>query len=172
MSERVGLYPGSFDPVTFGHIDLIRRSLGVVDRLVVAILPNVSKEALLTLAEREALLSSVVKSELGNGAHRVKIVTASNLAVRVAEEAKATVIVRGLRAGSDFEAELRMAHANRLLAPAIETIFLMTAPEHASTSSRLVREIARYGGPLDRLIPAIVIPTLTAAAKRRADIQG
>ena len=168
MSERIGLYPGSFDPVTFGHIDLIRRSLHLLDRLVVAILPNPTKEALLTLAEREALLRSVTAAELGADSKRVTILAASNLAVRIAEEAKAQVIVRGLRAGSDFEAELRMAHANRLLAPSIETIFLMTAPEHASTSSRLVREIARYGGPLDRLVPAAVIPVLMDAARQRA----
>jgi pantetheine-phosphate adenylyltransferase len=169
MSDRVGLYPGSFDPVTFGHIDLIRRSLHVVDRLVVAILPNATKEALLTL---EALLRSVIAAELGADVARVEIRAASNLAVRIAEEAKASVIIRGLRAGSDFEAELRMAHANRLLAPSIETLFLMTAPEHASTSSRLVREIARYGGPLDRLVPEGVIPVLTAAARRHADANG
>lgn len=172
MSDRVGLYPGSFDPVTFGHIDLIRRSLHVVDRLVVAILPNATKEALLTLAEREALLRSVIAAELGADVARVEIRAASNLAVRIAEEAKASVIIRGLRAGSDFEAELRMAHANRLLAPSIETLFLMTAPEHASTSSRLVREIARYGGPLDRLVPEGVIPVLTSAARRHADANG
>jgi pantetheine-phosphate adenylyltransferase len=172
MSDRVGLYPGSFDPVTFGHIDLIRRSLHVVDRLVVAILPNATKEALLTLAEREALLRSVIAAELGADVARVEILAASNLAVRIAEEAKASVIIRGLRAGSDFEAELRMAHANRLLAPSIETLFLMTAPEHASTSSRLVREIARYGGPLDRLVPEGVIPVLIAAARRHADANG
>ncbi len=168
MIERIGLYPGSFDPVTFGHIDLVRRSLSVVDRLVVAILPNDTKEALLTLAERESLLDAVIREELGADAQRVEIRAASNLAVRVAEESHASVIIRGLRAGSDFEAELRMAHANRLLAPGIETLFLMTAPEHASTSSRLVREIARYGGPLDRLVPAAVIPVLTAAAARRS----
>ena len=101
MSDRVGLYPGSFDPVTFGHIDLIRRSLHVVDRLVVAILPNATKEALLTLAEREALLRSVIAAELGADVARVEIRAASNLAVRIAEEAKASVIIRGLRAGSD-----------------------------------------------------------------------
>ena len=100
MSDRVGLYPGSFDPVTFGHIDLIRRSLHVVDRLVVAILPNATEEALLTLAEREALLRSVIAAELGADVARVEILAASNLAVRIAEEAKASVIIRGLRAGS------------------------------------------------------------------------
>ena len=168
MSKRVGLYPGSFDPITFGHVDLIRRSLSVVDRLVVAILPNATKEALLTLAEREALLRAVIGEQLGADASRIEIRAASNLAVRVAADAGATLIIRGLRAGSDFEAELRMAHANRLLAPEIETAFLMTAPEHASTSSRLVREVARYGGPLDRLVPAAVVPVLTAAARRRA----
>ncbi len=167
MSERVGLYPGSFDPITFGHVDLMRRSLSVVDRLVVAILPNATKESLLTLAERQALLRAVIGEQLGADASRIEIRAASNLAVRVAEEAGASVIIRGLRAGSDFEAELRMAHANRLLAPSIETLFLMTAPEHASTSSRLVREIARYGGPLERLVPPAVIPVLTAAAARR-----
>jgi pantetheine-phosphate adenylyltransferase len=144
----------------------------VVDRLVVAILPNATKETLLTLSEREALLRSVIAAELGADVARVEILAASNLAVRIAEEAKASVIIRGLRAGSDFEAELRMAHANRLLAPSIETLFLMTAPEHASTSSRLVREIARYGGPLDRLVPEGVIPVLTVAARRHADANG
>ena len=116
MSERVALYPGSFDPVTFGHIDLIRRSLAIADRLVVAILPNSDKEALLTLEERTTLLQTVMSAELGAASARVQIVSASNLAVRVAAEAGATLIIRGLRAGSDFEAELRMAHANRLLA--------------------------------------------------------
>ncbi|MEY3655281.1 MAG: pantetheine-phosphate adenylyltransferase, partial [Chloroflexota bacterium] len=86
MSERVGLYPGSFDPVTFGHLDLIRRSLRVVDRLVVAILPNATKEALLTLAERETLLRSVISAELGDAAGLVEIRSASNLAVRIAED--------------------------------------------------------------------------------------
>lgn len=168
MSERIGLYPGSFDPITFGHVDLIRRSLRIVDRLVVAILPNATKEALLTPDERESLLRTVIGAELGGDATRVEIRSASNLAVRIAEEAGALLIIRGLRAGSDFEAELRMAHANRLLAPSIETLFLMTAPEHASTSSRLVREIARYGGPLDRLVPEAVIPVLLEASRRRA----
>ena len=164
---RTALYPGSFDPVTFGHVDLMRRSLAVADRLVISILPNAAKEALLPLADREALLRSVVESELGDLRERIAIRSDADLAVRIATDAGATLIVRGLRAGSDFEAELRMAHANRLLAPEIETIFLMTAPEHASTSSRLVREIARYGGPLDRLVPAAVIPVLAAAASRR-----
>lgn len=168
MSDRVALYPGSFDPVTFGHIDLIRRSLAIADRLVVAILPNADKEALLTLDERTMLLRSVIDAEIEGASARVRILSAANLAVRVATDAGATLIIRGLRAGSDFEAELRMAHANRLLAPEIETTFLMTAPEHSSTSSRLVREVARYGGPLDRLVPAVVVPVLVAAAQRRA----
>lgn len=164
---RTALYPGSFDPVTFGHVDLMRRSLAVADRLVISILPNAAKEALLPLADREALLRSVVESELGDLRDRISIRADADLAVRIASAAGASLIVRGLRAGSDFEAELRMAHANRLLAPEIETVFLMTAPEHASTSSRLVREIARYGGPLDRLVPAAVIPVLAAAASRQ-----
>ena len=168
MNTRIALYPGSFDPITFGHVDLIKRSLRIVDRLVVAILPNANKEAMLTLSEREVLLRTVIGEQLGEDARRIEIRAASNLAVRVAEEAGACAIIRGLRAGSDFEAELRMAHANRLLAPEIETIFLMTAPEHASTSSRLVREIARYGGPLERLVPGAVVPVLTAAARRTA----
>ena len=166
MAGRTGLYPGSFDPVTYGHVDLIRRSLSLVDRLVVAVLPNAGKAALLPLPEREALLRAVIDSELGDDARRVDVRSAANLAVTVAQEAGAQILIRGLRAGSDFEAELRMAHANRLLAPHIETAFLMTAPEHASTSSRLVREIARYGGPLDRLVPPAVIPVLAAASAR------
>lgn len=164
---RIALYPGSFDPVTFGHVDLMRRSLTVADRLVISILPNAAKEALLPLPDREGLLRSVVESHLGDLRERITIRADADLAVRIAADAGATLIVRGLRAGSDFEAELRMAHANRLLAPEIETVFLMTAPEHASTSSRLVREIARYGGPLERLVPEAVIPVLAAAASKR-----
>lgn len=167
MVARIALYPGSFDPVTFGHVDLMRRSLAVADRLVVSILPNAAKEALLSLEDRAALLHAVVASELSDVAERITIRSDADLAVRIAADAGATLIVRGLRAGSDFEAELRMAHANRLLAPKIETIFLMTAPEHASTSSRLVREIARYGGPLERLVPAAVVPVLAAATSAR-----
>ena len=94
MSERVALYPGSFDPVTFGHIDLIRRSLAIADRLVVAILQNSDKEALLTLEERTALLRSVIDAELGDASARVQILSASNLAVRVAADAGATLIIR------------------------------------------------------------------------------
>ena len=159
MSPRTALYPGSFDPVTFGHVDLIRRSLSVADRLVISILPNAAKEALLPLADRAALLRSVVASELADLADRISIRSDADLAVRIAADAGATMIVR-------------MAHANRLLAPGIETLFLMTAPEHASTSSRLVREIARYGGPLERLVPAAVVPVLAAAAAAQAKRSG
>ena len=106
MSTRIALYPGSFDPVTFGHVDLIRRSLSVADQLVISILPNAAKEALLPLAERAALLRAVVASELTDLADRISIRTDADLAVRIAADAGATLIVRGLRAGSDFEAEL------------------------------------------------------------------
>jgi len=148
---RIAIYPGSFDPVTRGHEDLIRRSLAFADRTIVAIAINVTKDPLFTVDERLALLRTVLTGE-----PLVAVATFEGLLAEFAERERATVIVRGLRAVSDFEYEFQMALMNRRLAAGIETVFLMPALEFAFLSSSLVREVARFGGDLEGLVhPAV-----------------
>lgn len=151
------LYPGSFDPVTFGHLDVIRRATAVFDKLVVGVLVNPRKSPLLGLDERIAALGEALKED--GMADKVEVAGFDGLTVDFCATIGASFIVRGLRAVSDFESELSMAHTNRKLAPDIDTIFFMTALEHAYLSSSLVKEIAAFGGDVSRFVPA-------AAARR------
>jgi pantetheine-phosphate adenylyltransferase len=147
---RIGVYPGSFDPITKGHEDLIRRSLAFVDRVVVAVAVNVAKQPLFTLEERVALIRQCVADP------RVEVRAFEGLLVDFARTLKASVIVRGLRAVSDFEYEFQMALMNRNLAPTIETVFLVPAFDLTYLSSSLVREVARFGGDVSQLVhPAV-----------------
>jgi pantetheine-phosphate adenylyltransferase len=147
---RIGVYPGSFDPITKGHEDLIHRSLAFVDKLVVAVAVNVSKQPLFTLDERVALIRKAV------GDPAIEIRSFDGLLVDFARSVKATVIVRGLRAVSDFEYEFQMALMNRTLAPTLETVFLVPAFDLTYLSSSLVREVARFGGDVSALVhPAV-----------------
>lgn len=150
MSERIGIYPGSFDPITRGHEDLIRRSLAFVDRVVVAVAVNLAKQPLFTLDERVALIKNTGLDP------RVDVRSFDGLLVDFARSVGATVIVRGLRAVSDFEYEFQMALMNRNLAPQIETVFLVPAFDLTYLSSSLVREVARFGGDVSGLVsPAV-----------------
>lgn len=150
MSERIGIYPGSFDPITRGHEDLIRRSLAFVDRVVVAVAVNLAKQPLFTLDERVALIKNTGLDP------RVDVRSFDGLLVDFAGSVGATVIVRGLRAVSDFEYEFQMALMNRNLAPQIETVFLVPAFDLTYLSSSLVREVARFGGDVSGLVsPAV-----------------
>ena len=150
MSARVAIYPGSFDPVTRGHEDLIRRSLAFVDRVVVAVAVNVAKQPLFTLEERVALIKQAVQLPA------VSVESFDGLLVDFARTSGATVIVRGLRAVSDFEYEFQMALMNRTLAPTLETVFLVPAFDLTYLSSSLVREVARFGGDVSSLVhPAV-----------------
>jgi pantetheine-phosphate adenylyltransferase len=151
------LYPGSFDPVTFGHLDVIRRATAVFDRLVVGVLVNPRKSPLLGLDERIAALGEALHEDGLDS--KVEVAGFDGLTVEYCAQIGASFIVRGLRAVSDFESELSMAHTNRKLAPDIDTIFFMTALEHAYLSSTLVKEIAAFGGDVSRFVPA-------AAARR------
>jgi pantetheine-phosphate adenylyltransferase len=147
---RIAVYPGSFDPVTNGHADLIRRSLAFVDRVVVAVAVNVSKQALFTTEERVALIRAVVRDAA------VEVESFEGLLVDFARRAGASVIVRGLRAVSDFEYEFQMALMNRQLEPKLETVFLVPAFDLTYLSSSLVREVARFGGDVSQLVhPAV-----------------
>jgi len=148
--SRIAVYPGSFDPITHGHEDLIRRSLAFADRVIVAVAVNVAKQVLFTLDERVALIREAVRHPA------VEVQSFDGLLVGFAREVGATLIVRGLRAVSDFEYEFQMALMNRTLAPALETVFLVPAFDLTYLSSSLVREVARFGGDVSQLVhPAV-----------------
>lgn len=142
------LYPGSFDPVTNGHIDIIRRSAAIFDRLIVAVAVNVEKTALFSEQERLQMIVEAT-GEIAN----VEVDSFDGLLVKYARKHGVTAIVKGLRAISDFEFELQMASMNRKLAPDIETLFMMTANEYSFLSSSIVREIAAYGACVRGLVP-------------------
>ena len=147
---RIAVYPGSFDPITRGHEDLIRRAFTFADRVVVAVAVNAAKQPLFTLAERVALIQQAVATP------HVDVRSFEGLLAEFARSVGASVIVRGLRAVSDFEYEFQMALMNRNLAPGIETVFLVPAFDLTYLSSRLVREVARFGGDVSQLVhPAV-----------------
>lgn len=149
---RVALYPGSFDPVTNGHLDIVGRALAVFDRLVVAVLANPRKSPLLPAEVRVAVLTDALAAA-GFDADRVTVATFDGLTVDAVRSHGARSIVRGLRAISDFESEMQLAHNNRKLAPDVDTVFFMTAVEHGYVSSSLVKEIARFGGDVSQMVP-------------------
>jgi len=147
---RIAVYPGSFDPITRGHEDLIRRAFTFADRVVVAVAVNAAKQPLFTLAERVALIQQAVATP------HVDVRSFEGLLAEFARSVGASVIVRGLRAVSDFEYEFQMALMNRNLAPGIETVFLVPAFDLTYLSSSLVREVARFGGDVSQLVhPAV-----------------
>jgi pantetheine-phosphate adenylyltransferase len=146
-----GIYPGSFDPVTFGHIDIIKRAASVMDHLIVAVLKNNGKSPLFSVDERVNMLKAVT-ADMEN----VEIMSFSGLLVNFAREHGVKVIVRGLRAVTDFEYELLMAQTNRVMDGGIDTIFFSTDLEYSYLSSSIVREIASYGGDISKFVPASV----------------
>ena len=154
----VALYPGSFDPITNGHLDLIERSSALFDRLVVAILRNEEKEALFSVEERIEMLNEVVR-----GFSNVEVGSFDGLLVDYAAHCGASVILRGIRAVSDYEYELQMALMNRRLRPEIETVFLMASEAHSFLSSKLVKEVIRLGGKVSGLVP----PSIESRLRKR-----
>ena len=162
--ERLAVYPGSFDPLTNGHVDLIRRGARLFDRIVVAILVNEQKQPLFTTEERLAMAREVFRGDAA-----IEIDTFDGLLVDYVQRKGASAIVRGLRAVSDFEYEMQMAMMNRQLNPAVETVFLMPAAEFSYVSSRLVKEVAMLGGSLRDLVPDVVARQLEG--KRIARVQ-
>jgi pantetheine-phosphate adenylyltransferase len=152
------VYPGSFDPVTNGHVNLIRRSAPLFDRVIVAVAFNPRKTGLFTPPKRIALLKSAVE-----GLDNVEVDAFDGLLVDYVRRKGARVVLRGLRALSDFEYEFQMAHMNHKLCPEIETLFLMTGPEEFFISSQVVREVASLNGPVDDLVP----PDVRDALQRR-----
>jgi pantetheine-phosphate adenylyltransferase len=160
---RVAVYPGSFDPITNGHVDIILRSLQIFDQVVVAIAFNPNKDsAWFTPEERTEMIREIFRDQ----AARLVVDTFSGLLVEYAQRRGAGVIIRGLRAVADFEYEFQMTMMNRHLQPQVETIFMMTGESHFYTSSRLVKEVASLGGDVAGLVPDPVLPRLLAAAAR------
>ena len=152
MKQIVAIYPGSFDPVTNGHLDLISRGSKIFHRLIVAIARNLDKgESLFTLEERKQMLQAMT-ADLGN----VTIDTFEGLLMNYCVQQEANVVLRGIRAVSDYEFELQMALMNRKMEPRVETVFMMPAEKYSYLSSRIVREIAQLGGPLAGLVPDLV----------------
>ncbi|MBE7063560.1 MAG: pantetheine-phosphate adenylyltransferase [Clostridia bacterium] len=145
---KIAVYPGSFDPVTNGHIDIIERAAEVFDKVYVAILKNSSKNALFSTEERKVLIERVTV-HIPN----IEVVSFEGLLVDMMREKKATVIIKGLRAISDFEYEFQMALTNRQLAPEVETLFMMTRAQNQYLSSSIVKEVARYNASLDGMVP-------------------
>jgi pantetheine-phosphate adenylyltransferase len=161
----VAVYPGSFDPVTNGHLDVIERAAGAFDRLIVAVLRNPRKSALLAVDARIAALRAALDAA-GLVSPGVTVEAFDGLTVAFCQERGAAFIVRGLRAISDFESEMQLAHNNRRLAPEIDTVFFMTAQEHGFVSSSMVKEIAMFGGDVSSMIPAAAEAALRAALAR------
>ncbi len=155
--KRIAVYPGSFDPVTNGHLDLVERGRRHFDRLIIAILSNEEKEPVFSLEERIGLLREAVAVWPD-----VEVSAFDGLLVDYARRIGASVILRGVRAVSDFELEMQMAMMNRKLAPELETVFLMPNEVYSFVSSRLVREVARLGGPVEGLVPPPVARLLRA----------
>lgn len=149
---KSAIYPGSFDPVTLGHLDIIRRSAGLADHLIVGVLNNSSKTPLFSLDERVNMLKEATE-DIPN----VEIVSFSGLLVDFAKQKDCNVVIRGLRAVTDFEYELAMSQTNRVVNPNIDTIFLNTSLKYAYLSSSMVKEVAQYGGDVSKFVPANVI---------------
>jgi pantetheine-phosphate adenylyltransferase len=159
---RTAVYPGSFDPITLGHVDVLQRAAGVFDRVVVAVLVNPRKAPGGEADARVAAIREAIAETLPDLAGRIEVRVFDGLTVDACRRVEARHIVRGLRVISDFEAELQMAHMNRHLAPEIDTVFFMTALEYGYLSSSLVKEIARFGGDVSAMVPAGVAARLRA----------
>ncbi len=164
MLTRIGVYPGTFDPITLGHIDIIRRGAHLVDRLVIGVTTNPSKEPMFTIAERLAMVQREVTGIAGN----ISVVEFDSLLMDFAEREGAQLILRGLRAVADFEYEYQMAGMNQQLNDRIETVFLMADVSLQPIASRLVKEIARYGGDIGKFVtPAVVADVARHLGKRK-----
>ena len=171
MTRRVGIYPGTFDPITNGHGDIIRRALHVVDHLVIGVARNDAKGPLFSTDERVEIVRDEMKHLENGGAERIEVRAFDTLLMHFAESVGAAVIVRGLRAVSDFEYEIQMTAMNARLNPNIETVFLMASDRYQFIASRLVKEIAALGGDISHFVsPRVAERVLSrfAGARRKA----
>ena len=162
----VAVYPGSFDPITNGHLDIVERSANVFDRVIIAVLANPRKTPLLSADERIRVIREAL-ADAGSPADRIEVASFDGLTIDFCHAHGATAIVRGLRAISDFETEMQLAHNNRVLAPDIDTVFFMTSVANGYVSSSLVKEIAQFGGDVSAMVPAAALEALRAALATR-----
>jgi pantetheine-phosphate adenylyltransferase len=160
---RTGLYPGTFDPVTYGHTDIIRRTSKLVDRLVIGVAINRDKGPLFNLEERVALIEGECAEIAASTGMTIEVRPFENLLINFADEVGASLIIRGLRAVADFEYEFQMVGMNRALSDEIEMVFLMAGARHQAIASKLVKEIARLGGDVSKFVP----PAVEQALKER-----
>ena len=155
--SKIGIYPGSFDPITFGHLDIIQRSLNVVDKLIVAVSDNKSKNHFINIDDRLNLIEATIKNLPPEDQKKITIEKFDNLLVHYVKAKKASVIIRGLRAVSDFEYEFLMTGMNRSIDNEIETIFLMSSEKYHFISSRFIKEIHSLGGDISKSVPKPVL---------------
>lgn len=168
--KHIGLYPGTFDPLTLGHLDIVKRAVKLVDHLVIGVATNASKSPMFTLEERLEIVRHETAPLAGDGRATIAVETFDTLLVKYAESIGASIIVRGLRAFSDFEYEFQMVGMNQRLNSEIETVFLMADPRHQAIASRLVKEIAMLGGNVSPFLTPHVADLLVkrCAEKRKA----
>ena len=164
----VAVYPGSFDPITNGHLDVISRAAAAFDKIVVGVLANPRKQPLLSVEERVRIIRDALREVGRAGATAIEVQSFDGLTVEFCHAVGAGFIVRGLRAISDFESEMQLAHNNRKLAGDVDTVFFMTALEHGYVSSSLVKEIASFDGDVSAMIPAAAVEPLARALAERA----
>lgn len=160
---RKAIYPGSFDPITYGHLDIISRSRAMFDEIIVAVLDNSAKKPLFSADERVSMIKGLVKDY-----DNVSVATFDGLTVDFAKKVDASVIIRGLRAVTDFEYELQIAQVNHVQYPSIETVFLTTSLSYSYLSSTVVREFASYGGDISKFVPDEIIPLIEAKVVRKS----
>ena len=163
--NTIAVYPGSFDPITNGHLDIVERSANVFDRVIIAVLANPRKTPFLSADDRIRVIREAL-ADAGSPADRIEVASFDGLTIDFCHARGATAIVRGLRAISDFETEMQLAHNNRVLAPDIDTVFFMTSVANGYVSSSLVKEIAGFGGDVSAMLPKAAATALAAALDR------
>lgn len=164
---RRAIYPGSFDPVTCGHLDIIGRASRMFDEVVVAVLVNPNKVAMFSIEERVNILREVIAAESTKYTANIVVDTFGGLLADYAQQQQAQAVIRGIRAISDYDYEQQLALMNRRLAPSVETVFLLSAQEYSYLSSRLVKEVFTYGGNIDGLVPNLVIDLMKEKTQQR-----
>ena len=157
---KTAIYPGTFDPITFGHIDVIKKSLKIVDKLIVATTDNIEKDYLFSLDERIEILNKSLFNDLRLSKNKIKIISFDDLTVKICKKYKASLIIRGLRAVSDFEYEFQLAGMNKKLDKSVETIFLMSDIENEIISSKFIKEIGKLKGDLKKFATKSVIKAI------------
>ncbi|KQZ99715.1 phosphopantetheine adenylyltransferase [Mesorhizobium sp. Root157] len=162
MIERIAIYAGSFDPLTNGHLDVLKASLAVADRIYAAIGIHPGKKPLFSFEERVVLIEKVARDELGSDGARIKVVAFDGLVIDAARREGASIMIRGLRDGTDLDYEMQMAGMNETMAPELQTVFLPASPSVRTITATLVRQIASMGGDIRPFVPAAVVGPLVA----------